>query len=93
MSLSVWLPSQVVTKALQLHPREPALWVAAAAWELERNRNAGAARALMQRGLRLCPGRPGLWAEYFRLELLYAQTLRARRKVLGIDGAAGGGAP
>jgi hypothetical protein len=24
--------------------------------------------------------------EYFRLELLYARTLRARRKVLGIDG-------
>ena len=81
---------QVVTKALQLHPRESSLWAYAAAWEFEHNRNAGAARALMQRGLRMCPGDAGLWAEYFRLELLYAHTLRARRKVLGIEGAADG---
>ena len=75
---------QVVTKALQLHPREPSLWVYAAAWEFEHNRNAAASRALMQRGLRMCPGSPGLWAEYFRMELLYAHTLRMRREVLGI---------
>ena len=75
---------QVVTKALQLHPREPSLWVYAAAWEFEHNRNAAASRALMQRGLRMCPGSPELWAEYFRVELLYAHTLRTRREVLGI---------
>ena len=45
----------------------------------------------MQRGLRMCPGDARLWAEYFRLELLYAQTLRTRRKVLGIDAAVGDG--
>lgn len=75
---------QVVTKALQLHPREASLWIYASQWEFEHNRNAGAARALMQRGLRMCPGNADLWAEYFRLELLFAQTLRTRRKVLGI---------
>ena len=75
---------QVVTKALQLHPREPSLWVYAAAWEFEHNRNAAASRALMQRGLRMSPGSLELWAEYFRMELLYAHTLRTRREVLGI---------
>ena len=75
---------QVVTKGLQLHPREPSLWVYAAAYEFEHNRNAAASRALMQRGLRMCPGSPELWAEYFRMELLYAHTLRARREILGI---------
>lgn len=75
---------QVVTKALQLHPREASLWIYASAWEFEHNRNAGTARALMQRGLRMCPGSVQLWAEYFRLELLYAHTLRMRRKILGI---------
>ena len=56
----------------------------AAAWEFEHNRNAAASRALMQRGLRMCPDSPELWAEYFRMELLYAQMLRARREILGI---------
>ena len=37
---------QVVTKGLQLHPREPGLWVYAAAHEFEHNRNAAASRAL-----------------------------------------------
>jgi U3 small nucleolar RNA-associated protein 6 len=73
-----------VTKALQLHPSEASLWIYASVWEFEHNRNAGAARALMQRGLRMCPGSAELWAEYFRLELLYAHTLRMRRKILGI---------
>ncbi|EIE27370.1 hypothetical protein COCSUDRAFT_11398 [Coccomyxa subellipsoidea C-169] len=81
--------SQVVTKALQLHPREASLWIHASAWEFEHNRNAGAARALMQRGLRMCPGSADLWAEYFRMELLYAHTLRTRRKILGIASAGG----
>ena len=75
---------QVVTKALQLHPREASLWIHASVWEFEHNRNAGAARALMQRGLRMCPGSADLWAEYFRMELLFAHTLRTRRKILGI---------
>ena len=30
-----------------------------------------------------------LWVEYFRLELVYAQKLRARRRVLGINDSAG----
>ncbi len=74
----------MLTKALQLHPNAAGLWSYAASWEFEHNSNAAAARALMQRGLRMCKGSEQLWAEYFRLELLYVHRLRARRQVLGI---------
>jgi U3 small nucleolar RNA-associated protein 6 len=75
---------QVLTKALQLHPARPALWIYAAAWEFEANQNAFAARSLMQRGLRMCPKSEQLWLEYLRMELTYAQRLKARREVLGL---------
>ena len=77
--------SRVLTHALQLHPNCPALWSYAAAWEFEHNSNAVAARALMQRGLRMCASSKSLWHEYFRLELLYAARLAVRRRVLGIE--------
>lgn len=76
--------SRVLTKALQLHSTCAALWTHAAAWEFEHNANAAAARALMQRGLRMCKGQQALWHEYFRMEALYAARLAARREVLGI---------
>jgi U3 small nucleolar RNA-associated protein 6 len=44
-----------------------------------------AARSLMQQGLRMCKQDEAMWAEYFRLELLYVHRLRQRRKVLGLD--------
>lgn len=77
--------SAVLARALQLHPTSPALWARSAAWEFERNANAVAARALMQQGLRMCKDAPGLWHEYFRMELLYALRLQERRKILGIN--------
>ena len=76
---------QVLTKALQLHPTASGLWSYAAAWEFEHNSNAAAARNLMQRGLRMCKTSQQLWLEYFRMELMYAHKLAARRRVLGID--------
>lgn len=76
--------SRVLTRALQLHPTVPSLWTYAAAWEFEHNGNAVAARALMQRGLRMCKEAPAMWHEYFRMELLYAARLVARRQVLGL---------
>lgn len=36
----------------------------------------------MQRGLRMCKTHAALWAEYFRMELLYAQKLTQRRALL-----------
>ena len=76
--------SRVLTRALRLHPTAPGMWAAAAAWEFEQGAGAAAARALMQQGLRMCGHVPGLWLEYLRMELLYAQRLRERRRVLGI---------
>jgi U3 small nucleolar RNA-associated protein 6 len=76
--------SRVLTRALQLHPNCDSLWTYAAAWEFEFNANAVAARALMQRGIRMCKDAPSLWHEYFRMELLYAARLVARRQVLGL---------
>ena len=44
----------------------------------------------MQRALRMCAESAKLWAEYFRMELLYAAKLHTRRKVLGLEAGAGG---
>ena len=84
--------SRVAAAALALHPKEPALWAAAAEWEFgggaarARARggagNPAAACALLQRGLRANPECDGLWGDYLRLELAYAATLAARRAVL-----------
>ena len=85
--------SRVLTRALQLHSTCASLWTYAAAWEFDHNANAVAARALMQRGLRMCKESPRIWHEYFKMELLYAARLVARRKVLlGSVGGGGSGA-
>lgn len=39
----------------------------------------------MQRGLRLNPAEEQLWHEYFKLEQVYIEKIKARRKILGID--------
>lgn len=72
-------------KAIQLHPAVPGLWIYASVWEAEHNSNVTAARALMQQGLRMCPKSEILWLEYFRMELIFAEKVKARRLVLGIS--------
>lgn len=81
----------MLASALHLNPTAAGLWSYAASWEFQHNANPGGARVLMQRGLRMVEGRAAvpLWLEYFRMELLYAAKLRARRAVLGIEPAAG----
>jgi len=54
----------------------------AASWEFEKNGNALSGRTLLQRGLRINGESKKLWLEYFRLELLYLEKLRERRKIL-----------
>ncbi|KAG0595028.1 hypothetical protein M758_UG132500 [Ceratodon purpureus] len=76
---------KVLMKAIQLHPAVPGLWIYAAVWEAEHNSNVTAARALMQQGLRACPKSETLWLEYFRMELIFAEKVKARRLVLGIS--------
>lgn len=68
---------KVLTKVLRLHPTVPGVWIYASAWEFEHNANITAARALMQRGLRMCSQSEQLWLEYFRMELVYAERLKA----------------
>eukprot|EP00854_Cymbomonas_tetramitiformis_P012564 gene12564-14848_t len=79
---------QALTDALNFHPNESGLWAYAAAWELEHRQDADAARALMLRGLRNCKHSERLWHEYFRMELVYANKLRERRRVLELDAPA-----
>ncbi|KAG0483958.1 hypothetical protein HPP92_012042 [Vanilla planifolia] len=74
---------EALGQALKLHPKVPGLWIYAAAWEFDQNLNVVAARALMQKGLRVCPDSEDLWIEYLRLELTYLNKLKARKMVLG----------
>ena len=74
-------------RALQLHPNVPALYILGAAQELE-NQSPTAARTLLQRGLRLNKESAELWTEYVRMELGYAETVRRRWSVLGIEATA-----
>ncbi|KAI8140633.1 U3 small nucleolar RNA-associated protein 6-domain-containing protein [Fennellomyces sp. T-0311] len=77
--------SGIFVSALQYHPRKATLWILAASWEFEDNANPQAARVLMQRALRLNPDNQSLWHEYFRLELLYVEKIKMRRRILGVD--------
>ncbi|CAO3616582.1 unnamed protein product [Cunninghamella blakesleeana] len=77
--------SGIFVQALQFHPKKSALWILAANWEFEENSNIAAARTLLQRGLRLNSDDQLLWQEYFKLELLYIEKIKTRRRVLGID--------
>ncbi|KAJ2453599.1 U3 snoRNP protein [Coemansia sp. RSA 2336] len=79
------LLGRVFARAISAHPYEAQLWIKAAAHELEINMNGSAARVLLQRALRLIPDNQQVWIEYFRLEMLLVEKIKARRRVLGID--------
>ena len=84
---------EIFATALQLHPLATTLWRLAACWEAEHNLNMPAARLLIQRALRLCKGAEGevgLWAEIFRLELVYWHKIAQRQEVLGVEKRAEG---
>jgi U3 small nucleolar RNA-associated protein 6 len=78
------LAGRIAARAVQLHPRTPALYVIAAAHELAHG-GMGAARVLLQRGLRLNAGSADMWREYVRLELGFVEAVRRRWDVLGIS--------
>ncbi|KAI7899389.1 U3 small nucleolar RNA-associated protein 6-domain-containing protein [Cokeromyces recurvatus] len=77
--------SSIFVQAIQYHPNNASLWIMAASFEYEQNSNMAAARILLQRALRLMPENQHLWHEYFRLELLYIEKIKLRRRVLGIN--------
>ena len=62
--------------------RRARLWVKAAAWEMDGRHNAGAARRLLQRGLRVNAAERSLWLAYFRFELLFLLRVSERRELL-----------
>nr|CCA26124.1 U3 small nucleolar RNAassociated protein 6 putative [Albugo laibachii Nc14] len=77
--------SQVHASALQYHPNVEELWIEASSHEFQIHTNMDAARALMQRAIRLNRSSQKLWHEYFRLELLFIKRLLSRREVLRLD--------
>ncbi|KAJ2741514.1 U3 snoRNP protein [Coemansia sp. BCRC 34301] len=78
--------ARIYASAITRHPYDSRLWVMAAAHELEASSNGNAARLLLQRALRVNPKDQALWLAYFRLELQLVDKIKARRRVLGIDG-------
>lgn len=77
--------SQILTKALRLHPSKPDLWTYAAHVAMEDHADVTEARSYMQRGLRFCKGSRSLWLEYMKLEVLYIAKIAARKQILGIE--------
>ncbi|KDQ21825.1 hypothetical protein BOTBODRAFT_99309 [Botryobasidium botryosum FD-172 SS1] len=78
------LVGRICARALQLHPNEPALYILSSSHELSQL-SPTAARALLQRGLRINAESIELWTEYLKMELGYVETLRRRWEVLGIS--------
>ncbi|KAJ3331443.1 U3 snoRNP protein [Blyttiomyces sp. JEL0837] len=74
-------------RALQLHPTKPSMWIMAARWEFEEMNNMTSARVLMQRAIRLNKDSRLLWHEYFKLELLWIEKIKERRRILFGQGA------
>lgn len=67
-----------------MHPNQPALYILAAAHELN-HQSPSSARTLLQRGIRLNADSVDLWREYLRMELGFIESLRRRWDVLGIN--------
>jgi U3 small nucleolar RNA-associated protein 6 len=72
-----------VTRALQLHPTVPGLYVLAASLET----SASGARTLFQRGLRMNGESQELWEAYAGMEESFAEHMRRRWSVLGVEGS------
>jgi U3 small nucleolar RNA-associated protein 6 len=79
---STKIAGKVFARAIQFHPRNPRIWIMAAAWEWEENSNVKSARVLLQRALRMNPDSQELWLEYFKLEILFLVKIAERQKVL-----------
>lgn len=78
---------KVFARVLQYHPDKPNLWIMAAKWEFEENKNIPNSRTLLQRGLRVNPSAKQLWLEYFRMELLHVEKVKKRSMILGLKEA------
>lgn len=73
---------RVLGRAVAFHPTNENLWVMAANWHYQRNQDFKTARTLLQRGLRINESSQVLWLQYFRLEMLYRETVMERLLML-----------
>ncbi|KAK4755081.1 hypothetical protein SAY87_008838 [Trapa incisa] len=73
---------KALAQVIRFHPKDPRVWIYAAAWEFDHNLNVDAARRLMESGLRLCPKSEDLWVERLRMELTCLNKLKARSLIL-----------
>lgn len=80
--------NRVFAQAIQRHPTNEGLWILAADYEFEFNENITAARALMERALRLNSKSERLWIEFCKLECIYLARIKERMAEYGIDQSA-----
>jgi len=73
---------QVITRALQLHPTVPALWLYAASFEFQHQRKRDCCADPTSTRPAHEPESEQLWVEALRLEVAQARKLKARRLVL-----------
>ncbi|KAJ3530930.1 hypothetical protein NM688_g7645 [Phlebia brevispora] len=78
------LVGRICARALQLHPNVPQLYILAASHELS-HLSPTAARALLQRGIRLNSESVEMWREYVKMEMGFVEGMRRRWGVLGIE--------
>lgn len=76
--------SKIYARMLQFHSDKPAIWIAAAKWELEVLNAAESARTLMLQALRFHPQSKELFLQYFDVELMYSDKIYKRRKVYNL---------
>lgn len=79
---SVKVVYDVYSRLLSLQPRNVDVWLSAAKWEFEYNKNVNGARALFKRCLRFNTEEERVWLEFIKFELNYLSKLLTRRKLL-----------
>ncbi|GMM29133.1 snoRNA-binding rRNA-processing protein [Martiniozyma asiatica (nom. inval.)] len=75
---------EIYSQLLKLMPRGVDVWLSAAKWEMESNRNVKGAREVFKRCLRFNGDESRVWIEFIGFELGYLSRLLVRREVLGL---------
>ena len=67
---------------VQMHGNKPEHWILAAKWEIESCKSIDNGRIIFMKGIKRHPDSKKLWLEFFRAELMFAEKLRRRMKLL-----------
>jgi len=65
-----------------MHGNKPELWVLAAKWEMEYCKSIENGRIIFMKGIKRHPDSKKLWHEFFRAEMMFAERIRRRMKLL-----------